>query len=206
MIFISYGTKATPYENVIKEYLLPSLEKFNLKYYIEYPEDLGSWQKNTHYKAEFIKKCLIKFKEPVIFIDSDATILQHPNLFEYLEDNGTDIGLHFLDWYKNWRNEKGDRFEALSGTMFLDYNEHVLKFLDKWIEKNNESMKWEQRNMQDVLDENIIALNIFKLPYSYCTVITHTNDIPKHMINKEEVVILHHQKSREFKNYKRKNL
>ena len=50
MIFISYGTKNTPYEGVIKDYLIKSLDKLNLSYHVEYPEDFGNWQRNTHYR------------------------------------------------------------------------------------------------------------------------------------------------------------
>jgi len=98
MIIISYGTKNTPYEYVIKDYLLKSLKHHDIKYHIEYPKDLGSWQANTHYKAEFILKCLNEFKESVIFLDSDATVLKTPVLFDEIDKSDADIALHFLDW------------------------------------------------------------------------------------------------------------
>jgi len=554
MKFISYGTKNTPYEGVIKDYLIKSLNKLDLPYYVEYPNDFGDWQKNTHYKAEFVKKCLLELKESVIFVDSDATVLRDPVLFDEIEKGDNDIALHYLDWCydketeiltengwklfknlnknekvatqniktkqlefqlpikhiqyhykglmhkfkstqvdlrvtpnhnmlviedkgrntklnnyndykivsavdletnnrfyipktvkwngtykshfilnrynnsygnnknlkynknakkipikywikfiawylsegsctknsvsigqkantkhyndlknimqkiakyvksdlkiykykgkvdsfqihntqlakylmsfskakdkfipdyikqstssliqlflstyikgdgttsisskfnktrqiftasvkmkndleelimkigwssticsrisgfghlvyvihlkttkystirkqhkskimyddmvycvetkngivmvrtksgnqvwcgncKNWRNQDGgDKFEALSGTMYFRYNQKVLDFLDIWIKKNEENAQWEQRNMQEILEENIVNLDIEKLPYSYCTVVTHGNSIPKHMINPGEVIILHWQKSRKFKN------
>jgi len=201
MKFISYGTKNTPYEGVIKDYLIKSLDKLNLDYHVEYPEDLGSWSANTHYKAEFVKKCLLELKESVVFVDSDATVLRDPVLFDEIEKGDNDIALHYLDWFKNWRNQDGgDRFEALSGTMYFRYNQKVLDFLDIWIKKNKENAQWEQKNMQEILEENVLKLDIEKLPYSYCTVVTHGNSIPKHMINPGEVIILHWQKSRKFKN------
>ena len=203
MIYISYGTKDTPYEHIIEGYLKQSLIQFDLKYHVEYPEDMGSWQKNTHYKAEFIYNCLNKFKESVVFLDSDATVLQHPHLFSFIDTQDIDIALHYLDWKKNWRNEDGDVFEALSGTLYLNYNEKTLKFLRDWIAKNNDSMEWEQKNMQSVLEASNLVIE--KLPYSYCTVINHQNKVPSHMIKEEDVVILHHQKSRQYKNFKRKN-
>jgi len=201
MIFCSYGTKNTPYEGVIKDYLIKSLDKLNLDYHVEYPEDFGSWSANTHYKAEFVKKCLLELKESVVFVDSDATVLRDPVLFDEIEKGDNDIALHYLDWFKNWRNQDdGDRFEALSGTMYFRYNQKVLDFLDIWIKKNKENAQWEQRNMQEILEENVVNLDIEKLPYSYCVVVNHSNKIPKHMINPGEVVILHWQKSRLYKN------
>jgi len=201
MKFISYGTLNTPYATVIKDYLIKSLDKLGLSYHVEYPEDFGNWQRNTHYKAEFVKKCLLELKESVIFVDSDATVLRDPVLFDEIEKGDNDIALHYLDWFKNWRNQDdGDRFEALSGTMYFRYNQKVLDFLDIWIKKNKENAQWEQRNMQEILEENVVNLDIEKLPYSYCVVVNHSNKIPKHMINPGEVVILHWQKSRLYKN------
>ncbi len=54
--------------------------------------------------------------------------------------------------------------------------------------------------MQEILEENVVNLDIEKLPYSYCVVVNHSNKIPKHMINPGEVIILHWQKSRLYKN------
>jgi len=98
MIIISYATKNTPYEKVINTYLLPGLKKWGLKYDIEYPEDKGSWQANTHLKAEFIKRMILKHKQAVVFLDADATIEKYPNLFFKLEQEKYDISYHELDW------------------------------------------------------------------------------------------------------------
>ncbi len=103
MITISYFTKNTPYEEVMKTHLLASLKKYKLNYDIEGIDDLGSWQKNTHYKAEFIKKMLLKHKCPVIFLDADATIEQYPKLFNGLMDY--DISYHSLDWCYDKKTE-----------------------------------------------------------------------------------------------------
>lgn len=201
MIYISYGTKNTPYESVIKDYLEKSLKFWGLKYYIEYPEDMSSWQANTHYKAEFILKCLKKFNESVVFLDADATIKKFPILFDFIDTQDVDIALHFLDWKKNWRNHSGNKIEALSGSLYLNYTQDVLDFLKAWIEKNKESTQWEQKNMQDVL--YTFDLRIEKLPYSYCTIVNQQNQIPAHMIQEKDVVILHHQKSRQYKRFHR---
>ena len=194
MIYISYYTKNTPYEKVMKEKLLPSLQKWNLKYDIEGIEDLGNWQRNTHYKAEFIKKMLLKHKQPVIFLDADATIEQYPKLFKtlYLYD----ISYHELDWNLQWRGKSGNKKEILSGTLWLNYTKNILTFLDAWIEENQKSINWEQRNMAKVLKKLKYKLKIYPLPPEYITIVKHNNKVPKHIKNP---VIIHWQASRQYK-------
>jgi hypothetical protein len=203
MIIISYATKNTPYMQIIKQKLLPTLKKFNLRYDIDYPEDFGSWQKNTHYKAEFIKKMLLKHKEPVVFLDADATIEQYPKLLFELKDY--DISYHELDWMKMWRRQEGHtKREVLSGTLYLSYNTKILQFLDDWILENNANNRWEQKNMQKILIKWKSKLNIYYLPYSYITIMVGNGQISPHMIKAKDVVILHHQASRKYRNYKKK--
>lgn len=208
MIIISYYTKNTPYEEVMNTRLLPSVKKWNLNYDIEAIEDLGSWKANTHVKAEFIKKMLIKHKQAIVFLDADATIEKHPDLFYYIEKNGYDIAYHELDWFKMWRKQEGNsKREVLSGTLFLNYTKMNLNFLDAWIDYNKNHSQWEQLNMAQILTQYKDKLKTYPLPYSYITIIFKNKVLPLHMIKKEDIVILHHQASRQYRNwhYKRKN-
>ena len=195
MKIISYATKGN-YEKELNMRLLPSLKKFNLSYDIEIISETN-WQKATHYKAEFIKKMLNKHKQDVVFLDVDAEIRKFPDLFYKLKDY--DLGVHYLDWHLQWRKSPGDKIEALSGTLYINYNQKVFKFMDKWIAYNKICQKWEQKNMQKILEDMKDELKIYKLPYSYITIILHNNAIPEHMIKEGDVVILHHQASRKFK-------
>jgi len=199
MIFISYYTKGN-YEKVINEYLLPSLKKYNLVYDIKAIEDLGNWQKNTHFKATFIKKMLLKHKQSIVFLDADATIEDYPMLLLVgdLYCN-YDIALHYLDWYKFWRKIDGQKKrEALSGTLYLRYNEKILQFLDEWIKENNRTIAWEQKNMQWVLRNWKKKLKIYELPAEYCAIKLHNGEIPYYYLT-EKPVILHHQISRKLR-------
>lgn len=201
MRYISYYTKNTPYEEVMKTHLLASLQRLELKYDIESIENLGSWRANTHFKATFIKKMLLKHKKSVCFLDSDVTIEQKPILFEKL--NNYDIAYHKLDWFKFWRKQEGNpKREALSGTLYLKYNEKILKFLDEWIELNKISTDWEQRNMQKILEKWKGKLQTYNLPPEYCCIIMRNGAIPKWYV-KEKPIIIHHQVSRKYKNENR---
>ncbi len=179
-------------------HLLPSLKKYQLTYEVKAVEDLGSWQKNTAYKSEFVLDMLLKHKKSVIFIDADATIQRFPALFEQISSE-FDIAVHYQDWWKQWRNNDcGKRFDLLSGTIMFRYNERVLALVRNWTEKMKSSGEWEQKILQKLTEENQ-EIKIYKLPVEYCTVIMHNKSIPKY-IKSEEVVILHHQKSRQYKN------
>jgi len=196
MLIVSYYTKNTPYEKVMFTQLFPTIKKWDLDYDIETIDDLGSWQLNTHYKATFLKKMLLKHKQPIVFLDSDSTIEKNPVLFTELSDY--DISYHELDWFLQWRGKSGEKREILSGTLYLNYTEKTLSFLDAWIAENNRNTNWEQRNMADILQNSNHNLKVYALPYSYITILLHNNKIPSH-IKPEEVYILHHQASRKYK-------
>ena len=201
MIYISYATKNTPYIKVLEKYLHPSLHKWNLHHDIQYIDDRGSWTANTHYKATFIKKMLLKHKQAVCFLDSDASIEDYPTLLMVGDIYCKyDIGLHYLDWYKFWRKIDGQKKrEVLSGTLYLNYNEKVLQFLDEWIKENKKNTSWEQKNMQWVLRSWKQKLRMYPLPPEYCCIVLPNEKIPYYYLT-EKPVILHHQVSRKYKN------
>lgn len=204
MKFISYYTEGV-YETVMKNYLLPTLKDWNLDYDIKAIKDLGNWGANSHYKAKLIKEMLLKHKQPLVFTDADSTIEQPPILFNKLRiySSYIDIALHFLDWWKFWKKIEGqERREALSGTLYLNYNEAIFQFLDEWIKENNKNPSTvEQKNMQNVLEKQKNKLQIEELPSEYCCILLKDGTIPRHYIV-DKPVIVHHQVSRQFRRRK----
>lgn len=197
MIIISYATKNTPYVDVMNERLLPSLKRWNLDHDIVYPEDKLSWAANTAMKSQIIKDMLLKHKQSVCFIDSDATIEKYPELLYNIEQD-YDLGFHLLNWYGFWRGEWSNtsKMELLSGTMLWNYNDKVLALLDEWIEKVNSNIQvWEQRVLQEIVSDRK-DLTILPLPAEYCCVVKQDYSIPVHI---EEPVIIHWQASRKYK-------
>jgi hypothetical protein len=178
---VSYYTINTGYADEAAK-LGASAYDLKLPIYIRPIDNLGSWQKNTHYKPIFLKECLDKFKMPIVYVDSDAIIRQCPVLFDVID---ADIAVHYRE-----------NRELLSGTMYLNYNENVLRLLNAWIaacEKYPD--KWEQRILEQLLNltgEWLGILNIYHLPASYCQIF----DIMK---NEGEPVIEHFQASRRYK-------
>ena len=171
-IVISYYTKNTGYEKEIAG-LINGLRRFNLEYDIEAIDNLGGWQKNTHYKARFIKAMLKKHRRPILFLDSDAIIHRYPFLFNDLD---ADMACHF---------KQGS--ELLTGTIYFANSKKAMKLIDLWIGINNRRPRiWEQRNIQDVIGE--WDGKIEKLPPAYCKIFD--------TMNVEKPVIEHYQASR----------
>ena len=81
LLVIAYFTVNTPYEKE-KEKLVASCNRFGLNYYIKGVKNLGDWQKNTRYKATFVKECLLKFPtKKLLYVDADAIFNSYPSLF-----------------------------------------------------------------------------------------------------------------------------
>lgn len=195
-IIISYFTLDTPYVKVAHEYLMPTVQKLNLKADIRGIFNLGSWQKNTSYKPKFIREMLDRHTEDVVFLDCDAEILKHPELFNNIPSE-FNLAAYTLDknsWYLN--NYGEDNQELLSGTLFVRNCEESKRILDKWIAICETTSIWEQKVLQNVIKEENIP--IYNLPISYCY-IKSLPDGSKPNINCENPVITHNQVSRKLK-------
>ena len=197
MIYTSFATINNDYKKVVEYYLLPSLEKFNLPYDIDYIKSVGNWGNNILYKPTFLKNMLLKHKQSIVSLDADAQIMKYPSLFSKLDEY--DIALHYLDNGLQWRNIPSEYREALGGTLWINYNNKVMNFIDKWIDIQKIEKGFPQKTMQRLLEKNEFNLKIYKLPYSYATIIKQDGNIPIHMIQKKDIVILHNQVSRNLK-------
>ena len=195
MIFVSYYTLNTPYEQIAKEYLIPTLEKFKLNYIIQAINNLGSWYKNTAYKSKFLLEKLKLYNE-VVYIDVDAKIMSYPKLFFEIKDK-CDFAAHYLNWndfygYKQHPPVK----ELLTGTLFLKYTPEIERLCKEWYDIASKTHEWEQKVLQRII--NNYNIRIFELPIEYCYIATKPNG-EKPNIKVDNPVIIHYQKSREFK-------
>jgi len=191
-IIVSFVTKNTPYAEVVKKYLIPSLKRWKLRYDIDYIDDRGSWAENVYYKPEFINKMLRKHQAPIVSLDADASIEQFPSLFNKFPAN-IDVAAHYLDW-KTWYG-KGDKKELLGGTLYFNYNTKVLNMVSKWMEIQKEAPRMAQRVLESLLKDT--SLEIYELPLSYCYIKSRPGDKPPLVLLNP--TILHHQVSRKYK-------
>jgi len=177
-IVVGYYTKGTGYEQEAKK-LISSLERFNLPYDIQPIDNLGTWQKNTHYKASFLRQMLEKHKENLVYLDVDAIVQKYPVLFD---DMTADLAVHVRE-----------KVEPLSGTLYLRNNEIIRLFIDDLIKANEEHPQdHDERIFGSVLERWEGRLNIFYLPANY----TQIFDL---MGGAGEPVIEHFQASRKLK-------
>ena len=186
-LVIAYYTENTPYEALAAN-LKKSLQHFAIAHHIEGIADLGSWEKNTHHKACFIKQCLRDRNQDLLCVDVDAVFKSYPSLIPTLD---CDIAYRTENF--RWRSD-----EALSGTIFLRNNDKVKRMVDRWIELNEatpaERMKpetWEQKNMQRAHRE-MSEIDYFNLPPEYTFIFDHM----KTMYPGTSPVIEHYQESR----------
>ncbi len=184
---IAYYTEGNKYQQ-LSENLKKSSEAFSIPLYLKQIPNLGSWEKNTHYKANFIQECLGKFSENLLYVDVDAIFRAYPKLIESMD---CDIAYRTENF--KWRKD-----EALSGTIFLDNNEITKEFVNKWIEINGNTPAqrhkpetWEQANMQKAM-HLIPGLRYQNLPPEYTFVFDHTRKLYPGV----EPIIEHFQASR----------
>jgi len=177
-IVVGYYTKGTGYQEEAKK-LISSLERFNLPYDVQEIENLGSWQKNTHYKATFLRQMLEEHKENLVYLDVDAVVKKYPVLFD---DMDADLAVHIRE-----------NIEPLSGTLYFANNKIVRDFLDDLILENKRNPEMhDEMIFGKVVNKWKGQLNIFYLPATY----TQIFDL---MANAGEPVISHYQASRKLK-------
>jgi|SRR3989304_8140294 len=195
MIFVSYYTSGI-YETVMRQYLLPSLQKWHLNHEVMEVNNLGTWQLNTSFKASFLLQMLLKHKQDICFIDADATIEQYPTLL-YEIPNDYEIAVHYLLWDKYWHNKDNNKHvELLSGTMVLKYNEATLELLDSWISALDRNVNIKEQKVLQTLLENLPNYKVYNLPVEYCAIKKPDGSIPSYI---KEPIILHHQVSRKYR-------
>lgn len=169
-LVIAYATRNDYYESLSQQ-LVKSCNELDIPIHLELIDSLGSWEKNTHYKAEFIKNCITTLEEKAfVYVDVDALFRSKPILFDSIE---TDISfrLENFPWRKN---------EPLSGTVYFKKSPQILDLINDWIRINNETpakrmdpFTWEQYNLKKALDLHS-SINFINLPPEYVFITDHT--------------------------------
>ena len=192
-----YATKDTPYVQVAESTILPSMKVIDgLRYSYSVVPNLGSWNKNTAYKATFALEMLAKYPTSnIVLLDADCQVLKYPDLFDNIPEQ-FNIAAHILDW-ATWYNRPGETTkELLTGTLFLKNTFKTKYLVQQWINGCNNSKDWEQRVLARVLIEN--KESVYNLPIGY----TWINTMPfgeQPYVKCNDVVIRHLQASRDLK-------
>lgn len=187
---ICYYTRGNRYEELSWR-LQNSCESFELDYHIEGIDNLGSWEKNTHYKSQFVKECLQNFPEyNLVYVDADAVFKSYPSLFaEIPEDVDIAYRIESFPWRQN---------EPLSGTIFFRNTPQTMAIVEKWQELNTKTPAvrskpetWEQQNLKRAT-EAIEGAVYFNLPPEYTFITDHTRRLYPGL----HPIVEHYQESR----------
>jgi hypothetical protein len=192
LVIVAYFTLNTPYEQEAKK-LCASLSKLNLKYDAVGVPNLGNWQANTRFKAQFMLDMLDKHVgKNLLYVDSDAIVHSKPVLFENYE---CDVAVRWQDF--RWRQN-----ECLSGTIFMANNDKTRELCKIWLNTNDSegpnAKTFEQWNLGSAIQQmkkthGLIDKN---LPPEY----TFIFDSMRKMYPNAKPVIEHFQASRKLRN------
>lgn len=192
-IVVGYYTINTPYEKE-KDKLVESCKLYKIPYDIVGVPNLGTWQANTRFKAQFILDCLDKYPDKnLLYVDCDAVFNRAVPEFN---DYTCDIAVRYQDFV--WR--KG---ECLSGTFFMANNDKTRKLCNLWKKLNDaesrDTKNFEQWNLGVVVKQMIATDGlIFKqLDPEYVYVYDHFRKLHPRV----KPVIEHFQASRRFKQH-----
>lgn len=165
-VAVSYYTRNTGYEGEAKR-LLRDLHLFGFEHDVQGVKNRGSWQANTHYKAEYILEMMDKYPDrSILWLDADSAIHQYPDLFD---DAEYDLGVCVIDWsqFPGGRRDK----QLANAVIYLKNNERVRGFVQDWIALNKaQPQRIEMQTMAEVLEKWKDRLKFFSLPHSYCQI------------------------------------
>lgn len=187
-LVVSHYTVNTGYEQEVQK-LIGTLKKFNLDYYIEPIESLGSWRYNSNYCSRNVQKAMARYPDrDILRVDADARFERYPKLFEQPEWECVDVG--YVRYSFRWC-----RKELLGGTLYFANRLHVRWLVDEWTKLCTvESPHKKNPVLLDHLLKDCFydKIRVREMPPQYCKIFDHMGNIPKG-------VIVHYQASRRYK-------
>lgn len=112
------------YQQTAKQ-LKSDVESFGLDFYYTRIKN-DNYQSNINYKAQFIRKCLLRFKRPVVYMDNDLRMYKYPHMFV----NTNNIDIMALNWNGT---KKTSVFETAGPLFYFGYTPNAIRLLDEWI-------------------------------------------------------------------------
>lgn len=189
-LFVGYYTVDTPYEDEAKGLRL-SMEAHGLDYYLESVKNLGSWQKNTQYKARYIQAMLAKHKRPLVYVDVDAIVVQRPSVLLSMPATVDLAAVHYAVSGK----------ELLSGTVYFGNTPACRALVDRWVEINAKYPDvlpdgrdaWDQRTLDMAM--SAVTVRFQELPQEYTVI----SGLTQQVLPDIQPVILHTRGAYRFK-------
>lgn len=189
-LVVGYYTDGTPYQHEAEPLKL-SLETMLMPYEICAVPNLGSWQKNTQMKAEFIKMMLEEHPGcPLLYLDMDATVMREPEAL--MNVKGDIAAVHYAKTK-----------ELLSGTVYWANTPVCHDVIRRWIEFNRRypdvlpdgRPAWDQRTLEKAIKASPTC-KFVELPQEYTWIIQLTQKWAPGL----NPVIMHNRGAKRFKN------
>ena len=172
---VSFFTEGTNYKDDV-DMLAASCLKYKISHEFYQVASLGSWEKNTQHKAVIIRDALMKYQRPIVWVDADARFKKYPELFHIAP---FDVMYHYIEPWD----------EILVGTIYFEFNQKTVDFINKWIELNSTNDNPDGVNFQKLIAEDR-TLRKGIMPKEYCSIFDNEHTIC------DDPVIVHTQASR----------
>ncbi len=188
MKFVGFYTEGDRYETEA-ETLRLSLKALGLPHELRGIKSLGTWQRNTQYKARFVRDMIAASpSQPIVYLDVDALVVHPPALFNELQ---ADVAATIFSGG-----------ELLGGTIYFGGTAKATEVADRWLSLCKQypekippgrfsryprgTLAWDQRLLHMAIQETPDA-RFVELPPSYCYII----DMSRQRHPDAEPVILH---------------
>lgn len=191
-LVISFYTENTPYQLEVM-HLIESCRKLEIEADIEGVPSQGTWDLNCAIKPFFIQKKLKEKKRPIFWVDADAVFKKAPD-FSIMSQ--ADVAVR-----ENKRFSYDPRLRLCSGSMFINYTDSALQFVDLWC--NHCSKQIDEKQNLEFLDQRTLVeliedgfpVKVFPLPTGYAKIF----DLDALEVDPEEIVVEHFQASRRYR-------
>lgn len=191
-LVISFYTENSPYQLEAMS-LIASCNTYGIEAEVDGIPSEGSWERNCAIKPFFIRKKLLEKKRPIFWVDADAVFKKKPDFSSMYH---SDLAFREMKRFSDDR-----RFKYFSGSLFLNYTQRGLDFVEKWckhcqvrIDKKEDLQFLDQISLVDLIERGE-KVRVFPLPIAYAKVF----DIDVQEIDPEEIVIEHYQASRRYR-------
>lgn len=135
-------THGTPYQNEALR-MMGSLARFGIPYLCDTYDPSSSWVANCAAKAKLIRRARDLIRGPMVWLDADAEVVRYPVLFDELDGDEYDIGIHL-------RGKEG----CISCTVWFPDTDRAFDLIDRWVEACTARPDiWDQKHLNPLRDE-----------------------------------------------------
>ncbi len=201
---VSYYTQQTIYENIIVNYLMPSLTFYKIPHFIFSIPDLKNWQYNASLQPKIILDAMKTFpNDNIIWMDADIIIRENPVLFNQIPSR-CDIGLNYLMCEEHLGIKSIDGHKPIpmlsTSVIYFKNSPKMISFVEEWMVKSANIQANHRKTLSQLVDQHLIdSLSFFMLPRTYAYLAEREDGFLPAVILKEPI-ICHFGMSRYGKN------